>query len=642
MQTDPLLLWQLVIPRISYVGDISRLSQTCRALHSLCAAEMRFSTLFFEAIDQDRLCQANNKPYALVPTSDWTLWYFMLGHVQIAIEAAKETHLLHASSTTTIPFLKLCSYTIYHKMYNQKFIKNGALNTHMVGVSIRLPIDDKPYSGGLVQLSCRYVPQYGVVISCYIPKSTRAGIPTSNPACDDEIETDPSQEALRNLFGGCTMNEDLPTPAAFIMEVFDKSVGFSPSVEHAFESLLSAYNCALTLPALCELLFKEVDMVVDPENQGLYYQCWLPLYYPSVKMVYEHPLAKRALLTKLDLGERLQRRVNEMNRLSIMMGLYESSFPYLGGYSGSDSGSMMSEDYEYLSDDEDDDLLDDVSDNLPARVSPAWYKERGTLEDKERPEIVEVMHGISEAVPVGPWDPQRNISLNVVDDDYMRYRCNSEMEAKSDAVEFDVDNVNDNTSMDIGTETAAEETLMDINEPEYPKFQLSESLALTMFQNMMSSATFLEESFVADLILTPPTKTNLALPVGESGFEKERIEQVLGAEVYIYRDQFEPDRVWKEAKQFLITCAEGTHLLNNATFFKHRQFINLDDFGNGFERSVGYRELILRKHVGVDGYSCFGNCEATHNIFQRMRNQEECDEFEHTYVNWTTLKYGEW
>ncbi|KAJ3053543.1 hypothetical protein HDU99_007955, partial [Rhizoclosmatium hyalinum] len=59
-------------PAINYISDIARLSQTCRAIYSICAREMRFSTALFETIDQDLNSLKDKGPIGWAQTDNGT------------------------------------------------------------------------------------------------------------------------------------------------------------------------------------------------------------------------------------------------------------------------------------------------------------------------------------------------------------------------------------------------------------------------------------------------------------------------------------------------------------------------------------------------------------------------------------------
>ncbi|ORY26846.1 hypothetical protein BCR33DRAFT_30875 [Rhizoclosmatium globosum] len=291
MQQDPTLVWQLVLPAINFISDIARLSQTCRALHAICAREMRFSTALFETIDQDLLNIKDKGPIGWAQTDNGTMWFSYLNHVQTAITAAHETHKLH--STTSIPFLKLCRYTVFNNEFLSNPTRRGG---HMMSVMVRLPSNVPELSGGIFFLDCLTKGGYSTHVTCHIPRSKTAGTPTDDVAFGDDVPMDLCQEALRNLFRDCTISEYKLKEPSFVVSVFNTNPGtVEPQFASIFETLISKYdeNCRISTTELLSILFKGIDF--QRRTVGIPHRLWFPLFYPSVSLLYEHPLSKSAL-----------------------------------------------------------------------------------------------------------------------------------------------------------------------------------------------------------------------------------------------------------------------------------------------------------------------------------------------------------
>ncbi|KAI9353785.1 hypothetical protein BDR26DRAFT_849233, partial [Obelidium mucronatum] len=91
MNQDPYLIWRLVVPHLDTLETIILLSKTSRGLYSV-------------AVEQDRLDLANKAPGTWIPVGYWALYHCLLGHLELALEAASQTHKLHAN--TCISFAK--------------------------------------------------------------------------------------------------------------------------------------------------------------------------------------------------------------------------------------------------------------------------------------------------------------------------------------------------------------------------------------------------------------------------------------------------------------------------------------------------------------------------------------------------------
>ncbi|KAJ3279182.1 hypothetical protein HDU79_000804, partial [Rhizoclosmatium sp. JEL0117] len=423
MEQDPTLVWQLVVPAINYISDIARLSQTCQALHAICAREMRFSTALFETIDQDLNSLKDKGPIGWAQTDNGTTWFSYLNHVQTAITAAYETHKLHASPAT--PFLKLCRYTLF----TDTLLRNEhRVNGQMTSVVIRLPSTVPELAGGLLFIDCHTFGGYSTHVSCYIPRSKTAGTPTNDLAYGADVPFDPCQRALQTLFRGCPLlYNNLATDKQMFATVFTTGNGVERQFAAVFESLIRKYNYdrPFTMKDLLSTLFKGIDFG-HTHTASIPPKSWRPLFYPSVSFLYEHPLAKSAFLTRFDLAKKLERRIKSLMKIPIFLALFDSAFSW--DPEESDCNSEMSEDYEFLTDDEEDNLLEEVSDFMPLErleTDFAVLAGQGSMRDREGHELRQAMISIRSAIPEATWDPIRELNEGIVDEGYHQFHMTS-------------------------------------------------------------------------------------------------------------------------------------------------------------------------------------------------------------------------
>ncbi|KAJ3281381.1 hypothetical protein HDU79_010803 [Rhizoclosmatium sp. JEL0117] len=589
MQQDPTLVWQLVLPAINYISDIARLSQSCRALYA------------------------------------------------ISITAAYETHKLH--STTSIPFLKLCRYTVFNNEFLSNPTRRGG---HMMSVMVRLPSNVPELSGGIFFLDCLTKGGYSTHVTCHIPRSKTAGTPTDDVAFRDDVPMDPCQEALRNLFRNCTISEYKLKEPSFVVSVFNTNPGtVQPQFASIFETLISKYdeNCRISTTELLSILFKGIDF--QRRTVGIPHRLWFPLFYPSVSLLYEHPLSKSALLNRFDFVEKLVRRIKRQMKIPIFIALYDSTFSWFPDIS--DSGSEMSEDYEYLTDDEEENLLEEVSDFVPEGIDIVAVVNDYLSGSTASEPFKLAFSKLRDAIPESTWDPTRSVNLGV-DDEYLLHRDQIAVDEMADDM-LDVTECND--------------VMTDITMvPSQPPFQLTMELALSMFQNMSFKESKPDN---VDLIFTPPSDLNnrqwhfnLALD-NSSKLRRLKINvinysaQCIKSRDYstetilfeflqafgrsVHASNVEQNQITPQVKQFLIICAQTVR------YTEHTDFLYATDkCGALFEKLVGYRELIRPDSTGTDGFECFGAFSNTYQngVFDRMQDSMKGRFFSDTSSSTTT------
>ncbi|ORY30163.1 hypothetical protein BCR33DRAFT_724506 [Rhizoclosmatium globosum] len=275
----------------------------------------------------------------------------------------------------------------------------------------------------------------------------------------------------------------------------------------------------------------------------------------------------------------------------------------------------MSEDYEFLTDDEEDNLLEEVSDFMPLerlQTDFAMLAGQGSMRDREGHELRQAMISIRSGIPEATWDPVRELNEGIVDEGYHQFHMTSLEPAYEETSEQD--------AMDL-----------DLSSPDAnPVFQFTPELALSMFKNMTSKSTRGSSYFSADVIFKskdqkwhfklmledpilydrftntkPKLNIELQSPAKASEITSTNVvDSVVLLELFeafgLSVDALEPAKLITQLKQFLVLCAKTVWLS------EYNDFIYaIDKRGSSFEKSVGHRELLLREDIGFDGYECF-------------------------------------
>ncbi|KAJ3028948.1 UNVERIFIED_CONTAM: hypothetical protein HDU68_000475 [Siphonaria sp. JEL0065] len=355
----------------------------------------------------------------------------VLGHLDIAIKASQQTQALHRNVSTTSKLMNQfirdrCRYACYS---GQDQLPQSSLLTRFgrfaddaepfdletIIVRVSLPsvseVNDATDNGGVLFLACFTSKEYSdTTIKILIPRSTSVGTPLSKNGTirkkgASEMDYEPCQARLCRLF-----NDGEVPPVTTIPPIWNHA----PTIHWR-----SLYSKTLVLGNLVQeeaLVGRLGKLVVESELNGepvapkmdilggfggfgrtfleALFPCWkdvgpsstpiplisgtewFPIWFPSVELLYSHPMAMRALCgVDEHLGRLLQGVVRrEQERLVVVYEgvlIHETQLPWLEEVVVDEEDEDEDEDmeYEYLSDAE---LNDDEEEgegrirNLPA------------------------------------------------------------------------------------------------------------------------------------------------------------------------------------------------------------------------------------------------------------------------------------
>ncbi|KAI9353656.1 hypothetical protein BDR26DRAFT_848973 [Obelidium mucronatum] len=424
-------IWFLVAPHITNVTTASRLSRTNRSLNSICndrCISLCFSRKFLTTLKTDLEHESLAALIPSEPIPDWILEAgclipptdaikdMLLGHVSVALKAAYETHKLHVEYYThpLKEILGWCRY-VFHSTFDHltdplvfNYDGEGDDETAKIRIiHLRLPSKAaneaySKYAGGLLWLACANSESYTPVISLLIPRSTSCGVIRSDfQTCEkgEDVVYDPCQAELCELFNGGVM---MAPGTKFTRGLFQTSLR---DYQHRriLEDLLGQFQGRVQPgPIDVKTLFYALFNVSEPHGfDTAVLRDWVPLWFPSINVLYEDRLAMHAMLSDGDENfiSLLSKHIERIHRKHAFQAfgpvLYETHFPWFM----------------------DDDPMETDGSDSEISESSVMEEDEEEEEEKEEDDLMEPGEWVE-----ADWDAQNHVNLGITDAAYYSYR----------------------------------------------------------------------------------------------------------------------------------------------------------------------------------------------------------------------------